>query len=302
MANESVGSLPIDNYVVSFRTSNTDERTQLLYRVSKDDPWTVVSEGTEIPGDAMLHLDIAYDGVSVSELKAHDGRLSYTLPGFMRNANASGNILAGQDIVGTVVVNNGVAVITFKPEFLENQESNTLLGGTFFVESQLDYTYIDTQEPGSLVIGDVSIGIDFEGDLVAQYGKVDVTKEFLSTRLIQNDQGDFLEYKLTVTAGPDGATNVVLADKFTNFTYIEEYVGVTGESTAISACDSVTETGAPDGNGGSVYLGNVDIGADGKAQITQVGANAQKPGTMIWEIGNMAPNEERILLLWMMIH
>lgn len=142
MANESVGSLPIDNYVVSFRTSNTDERTQLLYRVSKDDPWTVVSEGVEIPGDAMLHLDIAYDGVSVSELKAHDGRLSYTLPGFMRNANASGNILAGQDIVGTVVVNNGVAVITFKPEFLENQESNTLLGGTFFVESQLDYTYI----------------------------------------------------------------------------------------------------------------------------------------------------------------
>lgn len=119
--------------------------------------------------------------------------------------------------------------------------------------------------------------------------------------MIQDGQGDFLEYKL-VTAGPDGATNVVLADKFTNFTYIEEYVGVTGESTAMSACDSVTETGAPDGNGGSVYLGNVDIGADGKAQITQVGANAQKPGTMIWEIGNMAPNEERILLLWMMIH
>ena len=74
-----------------------------------------------------------------------------------------------------------------------------------------------------------------------------------------------------------------------NETIVEEYVGVTGGSSATNDTDGPTETGGT----GSVYIGAAPT--EENPIPGPAGENSTKPGTLVWVIGNMAANETRIL-------
>ena len=105
----------------------------------------------------------------------------------------------------------------------------------------------------------------------------------------EETDGDYLTYTLTVKAGADGCPEVKVVDTFADTQHIEEYVGVTGGSSATNDTDGPTETGGT----GIVYIGAAPT--EDKPIPDPAGENPTKPGTLVWDIGDMAANETRTL-------
>lgn len=261
----------------------------LYYRTDENAAWTNVSGATDIPGNADFKLVISYGNVSIDDLLAAGGKMTYTLPDLLRNATANGSITSGSTTVGTITVANNTVTLAFDTTWLTKQktETNTVISGDFFVEAEVDLSQVGEDGTGQIVIGKTTINIDFAGDIVAKYGNVDVTKTV--SAISEEADGDYLTYTLTVKAGADGCPEVKVVDTFVDTQYIEEYVGVTGVSTATSDTGGPTETGGT----GSVYIGAAPT--KDKPIPDPAGKNPTKPGTLVWDIGNMAANETRTL-------
>lgn len=261
----------------------------LYYRTNENGKWTDVSGATDIPGDADFKLEISYGNVPIDTLLAADGKMTYPLPDLLRNATANGKITSGSAEVGTITVANNTVTLAFDTTWLKQQktETNTVISGDFFVEAEVNLSQVGEDGKGQIVIGNTTITIDFDGDIVAQYGNVDLTKTV--SAISEETDGDYLTYTLTVKAGADGCPDVKVVDTFADTQYIEEYVGVTGVSTATSDTGGPTETGGT----GSVYIGAAPTGD--KPIPDPAGENPTKPGTLVWAIGNMRPNETRTL-------
>lgn len=262
----------------------------LYYRTNENGAWTNVSGATDIPGDADFKLKISYGNVPIDDLLAAGGKMTYTLPGLLRNATANGSITSGSTTVGTITVANNTVTLAFDTTWLAKQktETNTVISGDFFVEAEANLSQVGEDRTGKIVIGDTTINIDFAGDIVAKYGNVDLSKT-VSAIISEKADGDYLTYTLTVKAGADGCPEVKVVDTFADTQYIEEYVGVTGVSTATSDTDGPTETGGT----GSVYIGAAPT--EENPIPDPAGENPTKPGTLVWVIGNMAANETRTL-------
>ena len=261
----------------------------LYYRTNENGEWTDVSGATDIPGDADFKLKISYGNVPIDTLLAAGGKMTYPLPDLLRNATANGSITSGSTTVGTITVANNTVTLAFDTTWLTQQktETNTVISGDFFVEAEVDLSQVDDNGTAQIVIGNTTITIDFDGDIVAQYGNVDLTKTV--SAISEETDGDYLTYTLTVKAGADGCPDVKVVDCFADTQYIEEYVGVTGVSTATNDTGGPTETGGT----GSVYIGAAPTGD--KPIPDPAGENPTKPGTLVWAIGNMAANESRTL-------
>lgn len=261
----------------------------LYYRTDENAAWTNVSGATDIPGDADFKLEISYGNVPIDTLLAADGKMTYTLPALFRNATANGSITSGSTTVGTITVANNTVTLAFDTTWLAKQktETNTVISGDFFVEAEVDLSQVGEDGTGKIVIGNTTITIDFDGDIVAQYGNVDLTKTV--SAISEETDGDYLTYTLTVKAGADGCPDVKVVDCFAETQYIEEYVGVTGGSSATNDTDGPTETGGT----GSVYIGAAP--AEDQPIPDPAGENPTKPGTLVWDIGDMAANETRTL-------
>lgn len=261
----------------------------LYYRTNENGEWTDVSGATDIPGDADFKLKISYGNVPIDTLLAAGGKMTYPLPDLLRNATANGSITSGSTTVGTITVANNTVTLAFDTTWLTQQktETNTVISGDFFVEAEVDLSQVDDNGTAQIVIGNTTITIDFDGDIVAQYGNVDLTKTV--SAISEETDGDYLTYTLTVKAGADGCPDVKVVDCFADTQYIEEYVGVTGVSTATNDTGGPTETGGT----GSVYIGAAPTGD--KPIPDPAGENPTKPGTLVWDIGNMGPNESRTL-------
>ena len=261
----------------------------LYYRTNENAAWTNVSDATDIPGDADFKLEISYGNVPIDTLLAADGKMTYPLPDLLRNATANGKITSGSAEVGTITVANNTVTLAFDTTWLKQQktETNTVISGDFFVEAEVNLSQVGEDGKGQIVIGNTTITIAFDGDIVAQYGNVDLTKTV--SAISEETDGDYLTYTLTVKAGADGCPEVKVVDTFADTQYIEEYVGVTGVSTATSDTGDPTETGGT----GSVYIGAAPTGD--KPIPDPAGENPTKPGTLVWAIGNMGPNETRTL-------
>lgn len=262
----------------------------LYYRTDENAAWTDVSGATDIPGDADFKLVISYGNVPIDDLLAADGKMTYTLPDLLRNATANGSITSGSTTVGTITVANNTVTLAFDTTWLTKQktETNTVISGDFFVEAEVDLSQVGEDGTGQIVIGDTTINIDFAGDIVAKYGNVDLSKT-VSAIILEETDGDYLTYTLTVKAGADGCPDVKVVDCFAKTQYIEEYVGVTGGSSATNDTDGPTETGGT----GSVYIGAAPT--EKNPIPDPAGENPTKPGTLVWVIGNMAANETRTL-------
>lgn len=263
----------------------------LYYRTNENGEWTDVSGATDIPGDADFKLKISYGNVPIDTLLAAGGKMTYTLPDLLRNATANGSITSGSTTVGTITVAGGTVTLAFDTTWLEKQktETNTVISGDFFVEAEVNLSQVGEDGTGQIVIGGTTINIDFAGDIVAKYGNVDLSKTVSASGISEETDGDYLTYTLTVKAGADGCPEVKVVDTFADTQYIEEYVGVTGVSTATSDTGGPTETGGT----GSVYIGAAPT--KDKPIPGPAGENPTKPGTLVWVIGNMAANETRTL-------
>ena len=261
----------------------------LYYRTDENAAWTNVSGSTDIPGNADFKLVISYGNVPIDDLLAAGGKMTYTLPDLLRNATANGSITSGSTTVGTITVANNTVTLAFDTTWLAKQktETNTVISGDFFVEAEVNLSQVGEDGTGQIVIGNTTIKIDFAGDIVAKYGNVDLSKTV--SAISEETDGDYLTYTLTVTAGADGCPEVKVVDTFADTQHIEEYVGVTGGSSATNDTDGPTETGGT----GSVYIGAAPT--EDKPIPDPAGENPTKPGTLVWDIGNMAANETRTL-------
>lgn len=261
----------------------------LYYRTDENAAWTDVSGATDIPGDADFKLKISYGNVPIDTLLAADGKMTYTLPGLLRNATANGSITSGSTTVGTITVANNTVTLAFDTTWLANQKTatNTVISGDFFVEAEVNLSQVGEDRTAQIFIGKTTINIDFAGDIVAKYGNVDLSKTV--SAISEETDGDYLTYTLTVKAGADGCPDVKVVDTFADTQYIEEYVGVTGGSSATNDTDGPTETGGT----GSVYIGAAPTKENPIPGLA--GENPTKPGTLVWVIGNMGPNETRTL-------
>lgn len=261
----------------------------LYYRTDENAAWTNVSGATDIPGDADFKLEISYGNVPIDTLLAAGGKMTYTLPALFRNATANGKITSGSAEVGTITVANNTVTLAFDTTWLAKQktETNTVISGDFFVEAEVNLSQVGEDRTAQIFIGKTTINIDFAGDIVAKYGNVDLSKTV--SAISEETDGDYLTYTLTVKAGADGCPEVKVVDTFADTQHIEEYVGVTGGSSATNDTDGPTETGGT----GSVYIGAAPT--EDQPIPDPAGENPTKPGTLVWDIGDMAANETRTL-------
>ena len=261
----------------------------LYYRTDENAAWTNVSGATDIPGNAEFKLVISYGNVPIDDLLAAGGKMTYTLPNLLRNATANGSITSGSTTVGTITVANNTVTLAFDTTWLAKQktETNTVISGDFFVEAEVNLSQVGEDGTSQIVIGNTTINIDFAGDIVAKYGNVDLSKTV--SVISEETDGDYLTYTLTVTAGADGCPEVKVVDTFADTQHIEEYVGVTGGSSATNDTDGPTETGGT----GSVYIGAAPT--EENPIPDPAGENPTKPGMLVWDIGDMAANETRTL-------
>lgn len=278
-------ALNVANYVTG---------AQIYYRTSDDEEWTLITSDTkDIPGNASFKLVVKYENVNIDTLQEAGNQMTFTLPKLLRNPSANGQLTSSGTTVGSITASGDTVTLTIDETWLNGQETqgNTVISGDFFVEAELDLTQA-TPGSGSISIGGANITLDFADDLVAQYGNVDITKTV--SAISEEESGDYLTYTLTVTAGVDGCPEVRVVDTFTaNQTYIDSYVGVTGAETALSGASGPIETGAPEGQTGKVYIGAAPT--DEIPIPVPAGEAAATPGTMVWNIGNMAANENRTL-------
>lgn len=269
----ATGPISVDSYITG---------AKLYYRTDDTASWINVDGATDIPGDADFKLVISYGNVPIDALLAAGGKMTYTLPALLRNATANGKITSGSAEVGTITVAGGTVTLAFDTTWLAKQktETNTVISGDFFVEAEVNLSQVGEDGKGQIVIGKTTINIDFAGDIVAKYGNVDLSKTV--SAISEETDGDYLTYTLTVKAGADGCPEVKVVDTFANTTYIEEYVGVTGTSTATNDSDGPTETSTVTGfTNGTVCL--------------DPAATDTTPGTLVWVIGDMEANETRTL-------
>lgn len=266
-----------------------------LYYKSGDGDWVKITPDTQdVPGNAQMKLVIDYEGVNKQTLIDKGGLLCYTLPEFLVNPSASGNIQDSKlNVIGTISLDGSQKVLLdFEDKWLADLKEMQV-DGSFSVAGYLDWEDVKDKETMQYVVGGVTITVNFESDMGAKYSTADIEKS-VAEKVEELAEGDYLTYTLTVTAGAQGATDVSVVDSFTgNAGYIEEFAGVTDTAADVNQSGGPQETAANGKTPGKVYIGSAPttenpIPAEGNAQV-------QKPGTLVWKIGDMTANETRTL-------
>ena len=249
----------------------------LYFRNSSEEDWTKATEDITIPGTAELKLEVKYENILLSDLLSNGGLLQFTVPPQLRNPTAEGIITDKAGIeIGTAAVADNVLTIDYDETWLQSQSDahNTLINGSFYITSQINYSEVGKGGETELVLGDVVLKAHFEEDIVAKNGTVTLTKS-VAPKIIESADGDYAEYTLTITAGEDGCPQVRVVDHFSANGEYASYLGVS------QTAETLTSSGSP---GETVPTGK----AHGTIALN-------KAGDLVWQIGNMAPNETRTL-------
>ena len=272
-----------------------------LYYQEKDENWKKIEEnGSEkIPGDANIKLEVKYKDIEIQKLiKNYNCTLIYDLPDLLRNATPGGNIMEGSEIVGTLSINEGKIKVQFNRNYLEkkNSEGITTIEGDFYITGEVNLSQLDTDGKNTLITAGKTYELDFGQDAIAKYGKVSVQKNCTSEKAISTPEGNFLSYTITVTAGVDGCLDVSVVDSFVANSDCVTYVDITSTATDLESTQNAQkpyETMDATKTHGKIYKGNAPTTEN---PIPTAGATSiEEPGSLVWKIGNMAPNESRTL-------
>ena len=288
----------------SASTSDSKVKSVSLYYQREDGKWEEISPSGSgvIPGDAKIKLSVEYEKVQIQNLiDNYNCTLTYDLPDLLRNATPDGNIMEGSEIVGTLSISEGKIKVQFNQTYLEKKKSAgiTTIEGDFYITGEVNLSQLGTDGKKTLTTAGKTYELDFGTDAIAKYGKVSVQKNCTSEKAISTPKGNFLSYTITVTAGEDGCPDVSVVDSLTSNSDCVTYVGITsnatdlvGTSNAQNPYETIDSTKIH-GTHGTIYKGSAPttenpIPPDNSTSI-------KEPGSLVWKIGDMAPNESRTL-------
>ena len=283
-------------------TAENKVKSVTLYYQKADGTWEeILTSGSKIPGNAKIKLSVAYEKVQIQNLiDTYSCTLTYDLPELFRNATTiNGTIMEGMEKVGTLSVSGEKIKVQFEKEYLENKinSGTTTIEGNFYILGDVNLSKVDqTTGRTTLQTAGKDYTLDFGPDAIAKYGNVSVQKKCTSEKAISTPNGNFLSYTITVTAGEDGCPDVSVVDSLISNSDCVTYVGITSNATELAGTSNEQnpyETIDTTKNFGKIYKGNAPttespIPPENSTSITE-------PGSLVWKIDDMAPNESRTL-------
>lgn len=286
----------------SASTSDSKVKSVSLYYQREDGKWEEISPSGSgvIPGDAKIKLSVEYEKVQIQNLiDNYNCTLTYDLPDLLRNATAiNGAIMEGQEQVGTLSVSGEKIKVQFKEEYLKNKinQGITTIEGDFYILGDVKLSEVKPDGKVTLTTAGKVYELDFGPDAIAKYGKVSVEKERTSEKAISTSEGNYLSYTITVTAGEDGCPDVSVVDSLISNSDCVTYVGITSNATDLAGTSNAQnpyETIDSTKIHGTIYKGNTPTTEN--SIPPENSTSIKEPGSLVWKIGNMAPNESRTL-------
>ena len=259
----------------------------------------------ERPDNTSFKIRVEFKDVRKADLRDfYGGSFVYNLPdmGFKISKTTEREITdEHNEQIGTISFENGGKTIRIKyaDDYLKDATSINTLEGNFDAEAKVDLGKLNETD-GTINFAkpdNSNIELNYGPDYIERYGGVNVSKDF-----VRDITSDYIEYKVTVTAGEYGSKNVYVVDKLSgNKEIVESYVDIPKTSS-----DSLAST--ENGNkpyetisssnssavAGKLYLAN-EPSDDVKVPQSVGDGTLNQPGCIVWNIDKMAPNESRVL-------
>lgn len=258
-------------------------KATMYYASASSDPsdpntvWTKITSTTQLSGNEHIRLDIEYADLDPEALKENNYTMVFGLPRGLEHCHTNGTLIYNDQIVGTIstVGDDPYVVLRYDHSYVDGARG--WITGDFRITAELDAGALDGEEHPTIHIGNLDINFEMpDNDMLAQYGQISLDKELSSSRMISESGKHYLEYTLTVTAGPYGAHQITVRDHFADTTAVEAFVGVPANSANSSPKDErISGTAAEN----ATYPGSVTMDS----------------GDMLWTVGNMGPDEVRRL-------
>lgn len=285
--------------------ANKDKITSVfMYYKDENGTWNNLEDGNASPSSTELYLKVEFDKIDTKNLlEQHNGILVYSLPKFMRDfKNAgNGNLLAGERNIGTIEIENNQAKITLKKDYLNELVTNSSnqLDGSFYVKGQIDLTEINKNNgKATLVVGKKTVILDYGKECIEKFGSVTIDKQISNVDKVNN----YLTYTVTVTAGKDGCKGLYVVDKFTSNANLVSYAGnISSTETTLTSNDNKKDPFEMliEASHGKIYKAEIP---DATTKIPKPGASEIKNPCIVWNIGNMGPNESRMLTYYVKLN
>lgn len=278
--------------------ANKDKITSVfMYYKDANDKWQNLDKGDAKPNSTELYLKVEFDKINTSDLlNQHNGTFVYSLPDFMRDVEkaGNGNLLAGKENIGKIEIENNQAKITLDQTYLKDlvDKGSNQLDGSFYVKGQIDLTEINKSDgKATLTVGNKTVTLDYGLDCIEKFGSVTIDKKISNVDKKDNS----LTYMVTVTAGKDGCNNLYVVDQFTSYSNLVSYLGnISSNEYTLTSTDNKLDPF-------EIINGSTSHGKIYKAEI-QKSTKIPDPGAsditnpcVVWNIGNMGPNEIRTL-------
>lgn len=258
----------------------------------------------ERPDNTSFKIRVEFKDVRKAGLRDYyGGSFIYKLPdlGFKITETASRPITNNDnnEEIGTIgFEDDGKTIrVNYKEDFLADATLADTLEGHFVAEAKVDLGKLNETD-GTINFAkpdNSNIELNYGPDYIERYGGVNVSKDF-----VRDITSDYIEYKVTVTAGEYGSKNVYVVDKFSDDKKIvEKYVDISTINTLENSksgnrpYETISSSNSSAVNG-KLYLANEPSGSDKVPQPIGDGALNQ-PGCIVWNIDEMAPNESRVL-------
>ena len=278
-----------------FVLNSTDRIDSVTVTDNKNNPG--ISNGTLTPDSRYLKITVNFKNINASELKnTYGGSFSYKLPDFFRMIDTTDRPItdSSNNQIGTIHVENGKAIVTYTDEFFNSLVENATLDGSFFVEGEINLNELN-KDDGTIKYTkpDGDITLNYGQDYLEKFGDVKVEK-----KVSKNNNNDYIQYSITVTAGKDGSKNVYVVDQFTNNGQLVSYMGnISNKPMALEASSNgqnpyETKTTSV---AGKVYLTNRPTSENEIPVEVENISSIKQPGSLVWSIDTLAPNESRTL-------
>lgn len=281
--------------------ANKDKITSVvMYYKDENGTWNNLEDGNASPSSTELYLKVEFDKINTKELlEQHNGILVYSLPDFMRDFEkaGNGNLLAGERNIGTIEIENNQVKVTLKKDYLNELVTNSSnqLDGSFYVKGQIDLTEINKSDgKATLTVGKKTVILDYGKECIEKFGSVTIDKQISNVDKKDNS----LTYTVTVTAGKDGCKGLYVVDKFTSNSNLVSYLGnISSTETELNSTDNKqdpfeTIEKSSSQSHGKIYKAKIP---DSNTKIPTSGEPNITNPCIVWNIGNMEPNEIRTL-------
>lgn len=266
-------------------------------KVSTDKNSDGIENGIITPDTKYLKLKVEFKNIHAAILNnQYGGSFAYDLPEFFRSTSTTERPIIDDNnkVIGKIHVENGQAIVTYTKEFLESLGEHATLSGNFFLEGEVDLTTLD-KDNGSIeaTFPNGSIKLEYGPSFLEKYSEVKVEKSYT-----KDPNSDYIKYTLTVSAGPDGSQNVYVVDKFTTNKNLVTYAGdISHTPTELGTTEDGQkpyETRNTD-IAGQIYLTNQPNSDKEIPESVTDSTKINKPGSIVWSIDKLAPNETRTL-------